>query len=991
MAYPYAFVTLLTSDHYLPGALTLAAALRDVHPFPPSSPQVPFQIVCLVTPETINVSTMKLLRQSFDVVIGVELIAQNDAQGLKLLGRPDLNEVLTKLHVFRLVQYQKIIFLDADVLPIRPLSHLFTLPHEFSAVPDVGWPDIFNSGVLVLTPGEDKFSELQQLLKKKGSWDGGDQGILNEWRGDNWNKLSFTYNTTPTAAYTYAPAYERFGKEISAIHFIGPNKPWRSIQYRPPFQSQRPPQESQESPRRAYDYDSLVDKWFNVYDTHYRAQVIIPDENFQVQKYVSAWDEQVHTGPTPSSGTIDLEELRRLAIQGLNSAGFHTDSRHGEGEYESRHGEGEYKSLPLEGRVDLMGPRPTPKAVKEEEEEETRLVVNAQPPPTPGPNEIPPSPHPQPIPLPPTPSLGPGDHPSSHEQQALASQHLYHLGLPSPQATIQPPSGEQTSHDSSHQPLPPQYPHSPPRPPSPPKLLWNPAIEPPPNTAPPASAFPSDTYFKNIWDQPPSKHHDRTHQQKQQLTSPTPDSGAFFEPPPPSQIPERIRDHYRNVTGESDRTVSTVPQPDSTKVKPIFPWEDQRRSKPERVFPASDVLPPTLFASPAAEEPENPSTPESEAVKEPISPPSKPHPPPPRGFPPTLSYANAWDTVPSIQRYASRLVRPPPPPPPPAPFDSEDYRRGRKNWDDQTEESSRDGDDEDNTDIDDGEPVVSRLADSDNETFVSSSTSRPRSRRGSSVSASSGIKSKKKEYRVRGVQTISPEMRNQAVQVAILVDPSKVSSTDGLTSQDQTTNSPTTSRPARLSLTLQTGNGRKPQWATSSAPSALPPVVSSGRGVSPDLKNSTGTSTKTGGDDTLDSFSPPPDELSPREFGFSGAPQGVRPGPPDRSNSTSTVTPASAIAPAIVQRTSGSPQTLSAQPPLEPLRQISNDSVTSPSSAGPISPPEGQPIGSIGPPRKVGRVFDPARGVEVFKRGSEEVLARFLKMSSWEDESSPQQ
>ena len=125
-----------------------------------------------------------------------------DSRNLHSSGRPDLNTVLTKLHVFRLTQYSKIVFLDADVLPIRSISHLFTLPHEFSAVPDVGWPDIFNSGVLVLTPGEDRFDSLQTLLQTKGTWDGGDQGILNEWRGGDWNRLSFTYNTTPSAAYT---------------------------------------------------------------------------------------------------------------------------------------------------------------------------------------------------------------------------------------------------------------------------------------------------------------------------------------------------------------------------------------------------------------------------------------------------------------------------------------------------------------------------------------------------------------------------------------------------------------------------------------------------------------------------------------------------------------------------------------------------------------------------------------------------------------------
>jgi alpha-N-acetylglucosamine transferase len=190
----HAFVTLVSSDSYLPGALAQVAALSDLH-------KDPFT-VCLVTPESLDVATIRALRKAFNLVVGVEILEQDNNHGLHLLGRPDLTAVLTKLHVFRLTQFSKVIFLDADVLPIRPLDHLFSLPHEFSAVPDVGWPDIFNSGVMVLTPGEDRFAQLNQLLKSTPSWDGGDQGLLNEWRGGNWNRLSFIYNTTPTAAYT---------------------------------------------------------------------------------------------------------------------------------------------------------------------------------------------------------------------------------------------------------------------------------------------------------------------------------------------------------------------------------------------------------------------------------------------------------------------------------------------------------------------------------------------------------------------------------------------------------------------------------------------------------------------------------------------------------------------------------------------------------------------------------------------------------------------
>jgi hypothetical protein len=42
-------------------------------------------------------------------------------------------------------------------------------------------------------------------------------------------------------------------------------------------------------------------------------------------------------------------------------------------------------------------------------------------------------------------------------------------------------------------------------------------------------------------------------------------------------------------------------------------------------------------------------------------------------------------------------------------------------------------------------------------------------------------------------------------------------------------------------------------------------------------------------------------------------------------------------------------------------------------------------VSTIGSPTKGGRVWDPARRVELFKRGSEEVLAKFLKGGSGED------
>lgn len=130
-------------------------------------------------------------------------------------GRPDLNFALTKLHLFRLhTLFSTLIYLDADVLPLRPLAHLFTTtnPHPLSACPDTGWPDCFNSGVMVVRPRQSDWDGMRALLQNgegddgiyvegaaggNGSFDGADQGLLNEWfseegGGGEWNRLPFT-------------------------------------------------------------------------------------------------------------------------------------------------------------------------------------------------------------------------------------------------------------------------------------------------------------------------------------------------------------------------------------------------------------------------------------------------------------------------------------------------------------------------------------------------------------------------------------------------------------------------------------------------------------------------------------------------------------------------------------------------------------------------------------------------------------------------------
>ncbi|GAA5880750.1 hypothetical protein JCM16303_004337 [Sporobolomyces ruberrimus] len=252
----FAFVTLLTSDSYLAGALTTINSVLDVEPFTPYS-QRTFDTVCLVSPSTVGHSSLKALEKVFDAVVGVEQIITQSWGNLDLLGRRDLAASLTKLHAFRLSQYEKIIFLDADTLVLRPLAHLFNSPHPFSAAPDQGWPDAFNSGVMVLEPKQETFDGLIEMMNQKGTWDGGDQGLLNDFF-PNWNRLSFTYNVTPSAYYTYAPAYKRHGQDVNVLHFIGANKPWK-----------RGTRGTYDPEAASKDYYGLVGQWFDVFERHF--------------------------------------------------------------------------------------------------------------------------------------------------------------------------------------------------------------------------------------------------------------------------------------------------------------------------------------------------------------------------------------------------------------------------------------------------------------------------------------------------------------------------------------------------------------------------------------------------------------------------------------------------------------------------------------------------------------------------------------------------
>jgi glycogenin glucosyltransferase len=195
------------------------------------------------------------LQNTFDYLIDVKKLANNDFTALNIMGRPDLLATFTKIALWHQTQFRKIVYLDADTLPLRALEELFDIVAPFAAAPEIGFPDCFNSGVMVLEPSAEIHQQLLELAVQGTSFDGGDQGLLNIFFKDFY-RLSFMYNVELYRTYRlYMPAMRHYIEKLSVVHFIGKDKPW-DLRGKEPVD---------ESAYAGFYYEQL-EKWWKVCD-----------------------------------------------------------------------------------------------------------------------------------------------------------------------------------------------------------------------------------------------------------------------------------------------------------------------------------------------------------------------------------------------------------------------------------------------------------------------------------------------------------------------------------------------------------------------------------------------------------------------------------------------------------------------------------------------------------------------------------------------------
>ena len=225
------YCTLITSEDFVPGLIAMLHSLAKTRPHYK-------HVVVLVTSQVGPSCRRKLLAKLAPCaalhveILDVPAIANPNA-AVHVQGW--INAGYTKLHIFNMTSFEKVVYIDADTLILDNVDHLFERPGTpLSAAPDVFPPDKFNAGVLVVTPKASVFEKMTEQLSDTQSHDGGDTGFLNtffpEWYSlPSQHRLPFRFNAQRTMhwlTFSGNPGYWLSIRPVAILHFSSNPKPW---------------------------------------------------------------------------------------------------------------------------------------------------------------------------------------------------------------------------------------------------------------------------------------------------------------------------------------------------------------------------------------------------------------------------------------------------------------------------------------------------------------------------------------------------------------------------------------------------------------------------------------------------------------------------------------------------------------------------------------------------------------------------------------------
>lgn len=220
-----AYVTLLCNgDAYAPGVEALGASLRASGTGEP--------LIVMAAPEVSPRVRAHLSMQGLRIR-DVEILER----GSRDMGgpQPSAGPGLTKLRVWQLTEFDKVVFLDANTLVLRNVDELFERP-ELSAAACLLSPDRLDSAVMVLVPSEATFARMSSaigLLRRPGE---DEEAFLStffqSWRaGLPEHRLPPGYKLFPALRQLllkHPTRWEVALRETKILHYAG-QEPWTRL------------------------------------------------------------------------------------------------------------------------------------------------------------------------------------------------------------------------------------------------------------------------------------------------------------------------------------------------------------------------------------------------------------------------------------------------------------------------------------------------------------------------------------------------------------------------------------------------------------------------------------------------------------------------------------------------------------------------------------------------------------------------------------------
>lgn len=132
----------------------------------------PYDLVVLAS-NTVTAKSKSLFKQIGCRVIDVENI-DNPFESSTLKNKGFIF-TFNKLHVWNLLEYERVVYLDADNILLRNSDELFNCGQFCGVFMN---PCHFHTGLMVITPNATEYARLLRELKRLKSFDGADQGFL---------------------------------------------------------------------------------------------------------------------------------------------------------------------------------------------------------------------------------------------------------------------------------------------------------------------------------------------------------------------------------------------------------------------------------------------------------------------------------------------------------------------------------------------------------------------------------------------------------------------------------------------------------------------------------------------------------------------------------------------------------------------------------------------------------------------------------------------